>query len=72
MNTWKGEMLHGRDRRLTRAQLEESDREPTDEECLSSHLRALENGGVGAQMSFLPAREGIGENANPRLAVLLR
>jgi hypothetical protein len=29
MNTWKGEKLHGPDRRLTRAQLEEMDRVPT-------------------------------------------
>jgi hypothetical protein len=28
MDTWKGEKLHGSDRRLTRAQLEECDREP--------------------------------------------
>ena len=28
MDTWKGEKLHGADRRLTRAQLEECDREP--------------------------------------------
>lgn len=32
MDTWKGEKLHGADRRLTRAQLEESDRVPTLEE----------------------------------------
>ena len=29
MNTWNGEKLHGPDRRLTRAQLEEMDRVPT-------------------------------------------
>src|SRR5689334_13001217 len=29
MDTWKGEKLHGPDRRLTRAQLEEMDRVPT-------------------------------------------
>ena len=29
MNAWKGEKLHGPDRRLTRAQLEEMDRVPT-------------------------------------------
>jgi hypothetical protein len=29
MDTWKGEKLHGLDRRLTRAQLEEMDRVPT-------------------------------------------
>jgi hypothetical protein len=28
MDTWKGEKLHGADRRLTRAQLEECDRMP--------------------------------------------
>jgi hypothetical protein len=32
MDTWKGEKLHGADRRLTRAQLEEMDRVPTLEE----------------------------------------
>ncbi len=32
MKTWKGETLKGADQRLTRAQLEESDRVPTLEE----------------------------------------
>ena len=47
MDTWKGERLYGPDRRMTRAQLEECDREPTDEECLrvtSARSRTAESG----------------------------